>query len=344
MLNMSKNTSYSDSQEFIKLSQSYEKGYKISFDKNCPVYTFTTENLSYIKCLDVKNKKVLTVTSSGDQLLNLIFLGANKVDCFDLNVNTYYYTKLKIAAIKTLTYEEFLTYFCFCEEVMIRESYSPRKMIPIEMNEDCLNYNLYKKIRKNLEEDVLLFFDEIYSYYIGINKKLMKCKMFNHSCMIDSINNNEYLMNEQNYYETRKKLDEVEYSFYNTDIFDIHCMYSKYDVIILSNIYDYIVLDKNKNELFMDYVFKISDKLLLENGKIVVTYQYGYRSKTSFARSLSVNVNAFNSNNNYKIDENALLKEYELEIIVFPAAIQQWRKELVDDCVYIYKKEKGSKM
>ena len=59
------------------------------FTENSFLYPFTTENLSgYVSKLNVKNKDVLTVTGSSDQMFNLIFLGAKSFSNFDLNRNT----------------------------------------------------------------------------------------------------------------------------------------------------------------------------------------------------------------------------------------------------------------
>ena len=119
-------------------------------------------------------------------------------------------------------------------------------------------------------------------------------------------------------------------------------MCSKYNIIILSNIYDYIVSDESKKEIemFMDYVTQSLDKLLLKDGKIVVTYQYGISPINSILSSLSVNTKAFKFNNkSYKIAQNLLLDKYQLETVLFPSSVRQWREVLMDDRIYIYKKE-----
>ena len=82
------------------------------FGEYASVYIFTTESLSsYIDKLKVKNKDILTVTGSGDQLLNLALNGAKTVDNFDINKNAYYFVQLKLAALQSLNYDEFLNFF-----------------------------------------------------------------------------------------------------------------------------------------------------------------------------------------------------------------------------------------
>lgn len=64
------------------------------FEKN--IYLFTTEDISgYFPVLDLKDKSVLTVGSSGDQAFNALLLGAGEVTLFDINPNTYEFIKLK---------------------------------------------------------------------------------------------------------------------------------------------------------------------------------------------------------------------------------------------------------
>ena len=50
------------------------------------IYSFTTENISgYFNYLDFKNKNVLTVSASGDHIINAFYKGARSVTGFDIN-------------------------------------------------------------------------------------------------------------------------------------------------------------------------------------------------------------------------------------------------------------------
>ena len=76
------------------------------------IYTFTTENISgYINYFDFNNKNLLTVGSSGDQVLNALLSEPEKIDAFDISIFPRYFLELKIAAIKTLTREEYISFF-----------------------------------------------------------------------------------------------------------------------------------------------------------------------------------------------------------------------------------------
>ena len=72
----------------------------------CRIYTFTTENISgYLEYFDLKDRKLLTVGSSGDQVLNASFYGAKDITLYDINSFSKFYLYLKIAAIITLNYK-----------------------------------------------------------------------------------------------------------------------------------------------------------------------------------------------------------------------------------------------
>ena len=82
-----------------------------SFSKYGYIYPFTNEKLKIIfKYLDLSNR-ILTVTSSGDQSLFAILNGATKIDCFDKNKLAKYFSELKIAAIKSLSYKQFKKFY-----------------------------------------------------------------------------------------------------------------------------------------------------------------------------------------------------------------------------------------
>lgn len=67
------------------------------------IYTFTTENISgYIDYFDFNNKSLLTVGSSGDQVLNSFYNGARDITLFDINEYAKYYVYLKISGVLSL--------------------------------------------------------------------------------------------------------------------------------------------------------------------------------------------------------------------------------------------------
>ena len=80
------------------------KDIKTKFAGYTPVYSFNTEDSASVfhHFRDyIKGQKVLTVTGSGDAILDLLLYGAKKIVSFDVNKSTIFYSKLKIAFIKS---------------------------------------------------------------------------------------------------------------------------------------------------------------------------------------------------------------------------------------------------
>ena len=64
------------------------------------IYPFTTENINgYLPLFDLNNKTLLTVGSSGDQVLNAVISGCKEIDVIDLCPFSQEYFNLKRAAI-----------------------------------------------------------------------------------------------------------------------------------------------------------------------------------------------------------------------------------------------------
>src|SRR5574344_14029 len=74
------------------------------------LYPFLTENFKgYMP--NMKDKTLLTVGSSGDQILNATLGDAKKIICMDTNRFVKYYYQLKVAALVKLPVEDYLSYF-----------------------------------------------------------------------------------------------------------------------------------------------------------------------------------------------------------------------------------------
>ena len=72
------------------------------------VYPLSNEYLNdYFSFLDLEDKKILTVGSSGDQILYALANGAKEVTHVDISPYAKFYIDFKIATIKQLDYEDF---------------------------------------------------------------------------------------------------------------------------------------------------------------------------------------------------------------------------------------------
>ena len=173
------------------------------------IYPFTTENIAgYMSDLDFNDKKIVTVTGSSDHILNAVLKGCKSITTFDLNDNTKRYLNLKIASLKKLEYEEFLSFLLINGD----NKYSIKTLEKLKLDLDTKDFWKY-----NLIEDTFN-----YKYFDVKNK----------------ICNNLYL-NKEYYDILKKKIVDVEIVFKNKNITDL-VLQDNYDYMFLSNISDYL--------------------------------------------------------------------------------------------------------
>lgn len=235
------------------------------------IYSFTTENISdYMKYFDLDNKSLLTVGSSGDQVLNSFYLGARDITLFDINPYCKYYVYLKIAGILSLTYEQFQLFFF--------KYYNN----PFGKNKLMFDKSIYdKKIKdtlKVLDYESFLFFDELFSMYSG-NK--IRNRLFDddedRKVVIKGFNN--YLRDEDSYNKMKSIIKKIYFNYINGNIFedDIN---GKFDNIFLSNLCTVVEIDKIR-----ELLIKLDSNNLNSQGSILLGYLWdAYFENDSFKK------------------------------------------------------------
>ncbi len=236
---------------------------KNPFNSNGPVYAFSNEALNqYMKNYDFKGKSVLASLGSGDFALNAYLLGASEVETFDINKYTYYFYQLKKALIIKYDYESFCNLIKNPQEIFKK-------------------FNEYKQF---LDSDSISFFERLLKLYnnniIGLLKKVFIDKVgeqknqWNESNTFDTLEElfliaqykNYYLQSVENYNKLKQQLA-MHYNdeFYFANLYEFTPP-KKYDIVYLSNIGDY----SKSEEEFNDFVMNLREKLLNENGIIIV--------------------------------------------------------------------------
>jgi hypothetical protein len=217
------------------------------------IYPFTTENIKeYMK--DLNNKKILTVTGSGDHAIEAYLKGAKKVDTFDINLLAGYYQELKIAAIKYLSYEEFLFLF--------------------ELEGSSIDYRLslkiYSKIRNYISTNARDVFDYLFNNFV-LDNNFLDNQLFFKTYTLDGLKNRVSYLDEQSFNETKKILKQKNTSFTNTPMNELpSVLFSKYDAIFLSNITSYTYrVDK------VIRLLQLLKSYITEEGRIYFSYIYG---------------------------------------------------------------------
>ncbi len=258
----------------IAEDEKYEKKLEVS-QKFTRIYPFTTENIKgYLEQYDFTNQTVLTVGASGDHILNLILLGATKIDYFDINPFTEFYIELKLAAVKALEYEEFEEYFFYNNWA----HFSTQK---------CMDIKLYQKISFYLPSHIRTFWDSLYLEFSG--EEILYSKLFEaNELPSDVIKEINPYLNRKQFYRLKEKLLQNKYKlhFYEGNLKDLPSkLKKKYHAIILSNVAKYLqnMYDKDIKKLYKTsstYVklFKNTIKQLLQyvqkEGIIFVAYLY----------------------------------------------------------------------
>ena len=245
------------------------------FSKYSKGYLWTNENIKeYINKKYISEyNSALSVTASGDHLFNLILNNVLNIDTFDTNTLTEYNVLgLKKALIEKFKYNDFLT---ICELIannmltLEETTYLIKDLLPLMdkkyrkywQNISEYNYQLQKNNDECLDLFAMLF--------ININEKN------------NFIRKNSYLISKDNYGKFKENMMRANINFYCTNAINILDTFpnQKYDVILLSNILDYITINWNYEQLR-----KFEDELLFitnNNGKIFLAYLLNYYNKNN---------------------------------------------------------------
>lgn len=210
-------------------------------------------------CIDVKEKRVMVIGSSGDQLLHAISHGAKEVVVYDLNPLTEVACEYKMAFIKNFSYDEF-----------INLAFS-----------DYLNYKVYQKISHDLSGEARKFWD-----YIMLHLSTFDCsdeefaydkeELFKRIFFMPSTvwGVREYEDDKHIYEKLQKRLIDGDYkiSYINDNILDFEPRaMGEFDVILLSNVLEWT---ENWESEFIDAAEKIYNESLASGGTMEIFYNF----------------------------------------------------------------------
>ena len=224
----------------MELLKDYLMSRVISFDKivddtnYSKVYFRTNENLDYISSLvDFKDKDVLTVLASSDQLFLANSKGARVVDCFDKNKLSLYYYYLRKWTIEYMN------------------SIYPYEIL--DNNYDWIRSLIHKVNPKSEEESLALRY-----WKSHIKDETDFSRLFYDD---DTIGKNSISINDI------KGISNLDINFKNIDLFNKVNSNNKYDIIMISNIIEWARGDKDKLITIRDNL----DKLLNNDGIVIHT-------------------------------------------------------------------------
>lgn len=236
------------------------------------LYSMTTENISaFINKYDLRGKKVLTVSGSGDQRYNCLLRGASEVVCFDVNPLVDLHLRLKETAIRELSHEEFLKFF----GVKLRNK-----------DNSALDKSIYYKLRDYLDDDVTLFYDFVINEFRGDSfGRVYYAFSYEYGSMVRLSN----YLSKDNYRKMPELISENGINHINANIATLPYLLDgeKFDMILLSNISDYIhyFYGDNHMEMYKEVVDQLVDNLY-DGGIMEVGYiynEYKIRNKEKYS-------------------------------------------------------------
>jgi len=283
------------------------------------MYIYATEMIKeYYSLFNIKNKNVLTICGSGDQMINALFLGAKKVTGFDLNFYSKHMLNLKISSILSLELKEFIEFF-------------GNKKINVGFS-----YGIYKKTRENLDNSTKEFFDNLYKKFNFDGEKLAKSSYFRERARVQERNVKEfnlYLKNRKAYLKMRKILEEKNNNFILGSVLDIPSLIKneKYDLINLSNVQNYVCLNLSEEKTvkcFYEKVLLPFSNLLNKKGIIF----YYTRDESSYPNLSRKNPPTLTKKKNIKLLSS--FKKFEVKQKIFKSFKKGYK-----DKVIIFKKK-----
>ena len=267
------------------------------FVRNPHFYLNPSDNVKEALKGNVKDgDRVATVAGSGDYMFECIFNGAREVINYDINVIQYYVLCLKLWAMKSLDYEEYVNFL-----TALGDSYLDFKVINRVIKEHSseaaypfweyfmkarriekyaiqeLKFNpfigaalLFSSLGKNATKEII---DHVLATEVGPSLMAHKFKgMRLVQCYTADKESLDYIASEENYNLVKSRLDDVKISFINCNVTELHNVIDgKCNVVFLSNIPFYLsastIVDLIDNGLMG----------ILEDGGRICAYHQGMR-------------------------------------------------------------------
>ena len=241
------------------------------------VYNFSNEYLDgTFEGLDLQGKRAFVVGSSGDQALHCIQNGASEVTIVDGNMWTKPYIELKLAAIKNLDFASFTRYMSY---------------------DNIFNPHFYAKVSHDLSPESQAFWDNIMLEFGGSTLEDIAMSMdakdefFQHSSAYFDPDagkkESNFYVDEEGYNRLKENLNNCKVNIELAEFSEFpEVAQGKYDLIMLSNIYDYA-----KGMVFFSVLEHLNNNHLTDDGYIQAHYTFG--EKDSVCEDFMASLEAF---------------------------------------------------
>lgn len=242
----------------------------VPFHESSFIYRATNEKIDSYQHFLRNRENVLSVISSGNQILNTIYEGGKNITGFDISTFPKYYLELQIAALNTFGLDDYI------------------KFIYEDIDDEKFD-DMYDALHPILEKDSKIFWDGLLnSFDISeiINSTLFSNETFN---LRNVITRNAYLHSEEDYQSLRENMQQVNLKYITGDIFSLgKQLDDNYDFINLSSIIYYKKISEYQNLL--------ESLPLTDNGE-ALTYLYNVKMLIAEREHLS-NCSFYNFSDN----------------------------------------------
>ena len=267
-------------------------------------YVSSNEYLSrYMKNMDLKDKKIATVGSSGDQFFVALLQNCQDITIIDANPYTKVFVEYKMALFKNFDFE------------------SMKKVIT---STQLFHWSTYSKLSHSLSNTAKMFWDTLFleqedkvNDYFEQFDQAMLARQLVHP---EAIFVNDFYTDKERFSRLQHLLQQDNYTlkFLTADLHDFpKALKEKYDLIMLSNIFAYHSAFDLKTK-FEKTVEKLYKKNLKPNGSIQVHYSYRQHWHSIDCEELAghkLRIQEIDNNNTpktiYYIDKNEEEREIE---------------------------------
>lgn len=284
------------------------------------IFISSFECFDWYEEIEIKTNSALCCCSSGNIPLQLALNNFKQIDCFDRNPLAEPMLYLIITCIMSLDKKDFISFFgennCSRKEDYYRN----------------LDYDVFsKRITPLLSDEIKDFWEHCYKMAdsipedVPVGTKLRGSGLFNMS----SINYNEQMMRSSHflnhYYRLREKLSKTSFSFTECDLFELISIFkdNKYDLIYLSNIFEFI--NSKSLDEFNDFIKRMKESITENDGFIMAMYIIKCLDER--------NTDKYALYRYKDLLQKQFLGDYEKHIILSP----RYESSGTKDAVYLYK-------
>ncbi len=222
---------------------------EVEFKNHSKIYNLADLNhKALFQKLKTNGTNYLGLIGSTDPMFNAIFFGYQNITVFDINTLNVHFMFLKIAALLSLTYEEYLDYFYSADE------------------DKYLSKFYYEKLKNELPTDSFQYWESLYTNFKNDNfSNLFYSGKFDEKDIEllkkVTIPSNSFLTKE-NYLQLQHKLKTIYLTYYVEDFANLlpYICKNQYDFMYLGNLHNYC-----KDTFYFELLKKLESNLT-QNG------------------------------------------------------------------------------